>query len=220
MSGEENDLNWARKRFEVEPFTHPEFGEGYLVFVDDARKFKAFCFARAIPMFSLDSFVFFIPRNPPPITPQEILVGKEKIIVHYPRIRAFDREGREIRGRAKEEMFLLSGLSPYRSEIYIRVEFELPYLLKMTKARFWYRLPFHAFLNNGKSPREGLEMARWSALKNLGKKMLIDLVHKNPWLMEKVPLSLDRPVKSLWEVHKYLKGSDEESLVAEILKHR
>jgi hypothetical protein len=218
----ENDTNFAKKRFEVEPFTHETFGEGFLVFVrkEEVKAFRMAAFAVAIPLFSLDSYVFFLPKEPYTTTPKEIRIGKEKVVLHYPRVRAFDREGREIEGRARKEAIILSGLSPFRSELFLLVPYELPYLLRIVRGNLWHRVSFPYLIQKDLSPAEGLEMARRAALKSVARRMLINLAKENPWVTEKVQISLDHPVRSLWEVHKYLKGSDEESLVVEILKSR
>jgi hypothetical protein len=216
----ENDLNFAKKRFEVEPFSHEVFGEGYLVFVrkEEAKAFRSASFALAIPIFSLDSYVFFLPKEPYMIEPKEIRVGKDKVVVHYPRVRAFDREGREIEKKAKEEAFILSGLSPFRSELFLLIPYELPYLLRTVQGRLWHKVSFTYIVTQDLSPSEGLEMGRKAGLKAVARKMLVDLVRKNPWLQEKVPVSLDHPVKSLWNIRKFLEESDDASLVEEILK--
>jgi len=215
----ENDLNFAKKRFEVEPFSHEVFGEGYLVFVrkEEAKAFRSASFALAIPIFSPDSYVFFLPKEAYTIEPKEIWVGKDKVIFHYPRVRAFDREGREIEERAKEEAFILSGLSPFRSELFVLVPYELPYLLRTVRGRLWHKVSFTYIVTRDLSPSEGLEMGRRAALKVVARRMLVDLVHKHPWLQEKVPMSLDHPVKSLWNIRKFLEESDDENLVREIL---
>jgi hypothetical protein len=215
-----NDFNFAKKRFEVEPFSHETFGDGFLVFIrkEEAKAFRMASFAVAIPMFSMDSYIFFLPKEPYTIKPKEIWVGKDKVIFHHPRVRAFDREGREIHGRAKEEVFILSGLSPYRSELYVLVPYELPYLLRTVRGRLWHRVSFCYILQKDLSPFEGLEMARKAALKSVARRMLVDLAQKNPWIVEKVPISLVHPVKSLWNIRKFLEESDDASLVEEILK--
>jgi hypothetical protein len=218
----ENDLNFARKRFEVEPFTHETFGEGFLVVAgkEEVKNFRMACFAVAIPLFSLDSYAFFLPKEPYTPTPKEIRIGKEKVVFHYPRVRAFDGEGREITERARKEAIILSGLSPFRSELYVLATYRLPYLLRIVQGRIWHKVGFIYLIQNNLTPGEAIEMARRAAIKSVARRMLINLAHENPWISERVKISLDHPVKSLWEVHRYLRGVSEESLVEEILRHR
>jgi hypothetical protein len=161
----ERDLRLAEERgFAIKEATHEKFGDGYLITVDatKAQEFGGDHFQNAIPMFSLDAFLFFLPKNEP--RRKNIPMAFEPygmLLVSWPSFRAFHKDGTEIRiGRGPKDSFIfLSGFSPMASEYWLKANFKVPGLTYHHVASVWICIEGKDLIEKGISPGQALHDA-------------------------------------------------------------
>jgi hypothetical protein len=161
----ERDLGFAEERgFTIEETTHEKFGDGYLVTVEPAkaRNFGEDHFQGAIPLFSLDAFLYFLPKNKPESgTTSVAFEPYGTFVVFWPSSRAFNKNGVELHsGRGATDSFIfLSGFSPRTSEYWLKVNYNLPCLGYRRVGSIWICVEGKDLAEKGISPRQALLQA-------------------------------------------------------------
>jgi len=158
----ERDLRFAEERgFTIKETTDKKFGDGYLVIVEPekARNFIEDHFQGAIPMFSLDAFLYFLPKNEPQSgTTSVAFEPYGTFVVFWPSSRAFNKNGLELHsGRGATDSFIfLSGFSPRTSEYWLKVNYNLPSLDYRRVGSIWICVEGKDLAEKGVSPRQAL----------------------------------------------------------------